>query len=251
MADKRRRSRSYPGYTLEECIRWATIVRSDLGSGPHDRHSIAKALGSTGLTGASTRKIGAMVHFGLMKRDSEGYSLSGLSERILRPVDASERSDSVAEAFIHPDLYAELLKRFEPDGHIPSRIANILIRDHGIEDTVAEDAARVFLASGRFAGILDENARITSRATFDVPAAVPEEADFAPDTDVMTSSPVILSGTVSPSTAGIQSFKFALTRNRTASLTVPFELSANDVLLIQKQIELLSLQVRIGESNAE
>lgn len=246
--DKKKRSRSYPGYSLEECIRWARLLRAEMGSGPHDRNSIARALGSTGLTGASTRKIGAMVHFGLLNRDSDGYSLSNLSERILRPVEETERRKGLIEAVTHPDLYAELFQRFDNDKRLPSRLANILVRDHGIEDSAAEDATRIFVASGRFAGLLDEEGRIVSLVStqrHQIPALGSDTASAGSD---ITERPVSDS-TIAEHVAGeLQQFRFALTRDRIAYLTVPFELSAHDILLIRKQVELLSLQVELAES---
>lgn len=242
MEERKKRSRSYPGYSLEESIRCTERVRAELGSGPHDRESIAYALGSTGLTGASTRKIGSMVHFGLLRRDSGGYSFSALSERILHPISAEERHAAILEAFLLVDLYAELLRRFEADGRVPSRLANILVRDHGIEDAAAEQAAKVFLLSGRYSGLIDDEDRIVterpSPSTKTVPTPAPSAETDYPEECVPPSR----------ESEEAQHFFFRLTKNRSAELRVPSDLCPGDVKLIQKQVEVLALQVELCAS---
>lgn len=253
MEEKRQRSRSYPGYDLQECVELAALIRAGLGSGVHDRLALATAIGSTGLTGASTRKIAALAQFGLIVKASEGYSLSSLSERITRPVHDAERGEAIAEAFVQPDLYRDVLEGFQSDGRIPAMLSSILVRFHRIQDAAANDAARIFLDSGRYAGVIDEEGRIVKQSPLkEMPTATDrddlrqDQAIDDPQGDLVGKIIDAIPSKSHPTME--QEFKWALTQGRTARLSVPVDLCANDIRLLKKQIEVLELQAELMEA---
>jgi len=251
---KKARSRSYPGYGLQECVAWAESIRQQLGSGSHDRESVARALGSRGVNGASARKVASLAHFGLLDRVSHGYSLSPLSDSVLKPIEDSEQRHALMTAFMNPALYREVMACYSVGEVLPRQLATILCRKHRIQDSVSADAARILLESARFSGIIDEGNRIVRS---------PEDGGAHPSTPDSTGETAgVIPGTedaklVRPQeefreeSGDCQRFRFALTRGRSAELVVPCALTGDDIRLMNKQMELLQLQSEIMQSNTE
>ena len=70
----RKRSASYPAFSLQEVIEATKSLREKLGDGPYSREHMATALGYKGVTGSSGMKIASCVHFGLLERNGNTYS---------------------------------------------------------------------------------------------------------------------------------------------------------------------------------
>lgn len=246
----RERSKAYPGAPLEDCVKFTGIIKKALGRGVHDRESLAKALGFGTVSGAVSPKIAAMVHFGLLDRKLSGYELSSLARSITDPIDDSERLAAIKTAFRSPTLYQEILAKFELDGEIPSRLATHLHRSHGITDGASSQAAEIFVSSGRYASVLDDENRIlvenrSSASQMSSPTTSPEETPADPlviPQPRPTSSPQ-----VSLAPTGHQRFEFAITRGQTVTILVPSDLNAKDIKIIRKQIELLELQANLED----
>jgi len=249
----RERSKAYPGAPLEDCVRYTSQIKKELGRGSHDRESLAKAMGFGSVSGAVSPKIAALVHFGFLNRTAAGYELSDYSKSITDPIDERERTQAIRVAFSRPYLYQEILSKFEADGKIPSQLATHLHRFHGITDAASSSAAEIFVSSGRFAGVLDEDNNILR----DTVVQKTEETMTAIDPQVpairasAAQPPVVPAPSAQHAPAsGLlnqQRFEFAITGGRTVVLTVPSDLNQKDIKVIRKQIELLELQVNLGD----
>ncbi len=248
---KRERSKAYPGAPLEDCARYIALIKKGLGRGTHDRDSLAKAMGFSSVSGAVSPKIAALVHFGFLNRTGDGYELSEESKSVTDAIDDQERMRAIRSAFSKPTLYQEILSKFEYDGMIPNQLATHLHRFHGITDTASTSAADIFIASGRFAGVIDQDNRILASS-----GAFPSDAVTVPpivakqDTsDAARSEPPAQTVPIStvPALANHQRFEFTITRGRTVVLVVPSELNAKDIKVIRKQIELLELQAGLDD----
>lgn len=230
------RSRAYPGVSLESSISHAVLVRKNLGKGFNDRESIAKAIGHETFNGTVGRKVAAMAYFGLLKRDGDKYALSELSDSISIARNDQERSDAIAAAFGTPTLYKELLTKYKPEGQVPKQLTNLLVRDHGISEVAAPDAARIFLESGKLAGVLNSDGEFVARGK--VESESPNNYGQEVDGEIGDEE----SDEPRPSADKNQQFIFSLTEGKFAKLVVPSSLNARDVKIIGKQLELLALQ---------
>lgn len=249
----RERSKAYPGAPLEDCIRYTSQIKKELGRGSHDRESLAKAMGFGTVSGAVSPKIAALVHFGFLNRTASGYELSDESKSITDPIDERERAQAIRVAFSRPYLYQEIINKFEVDGKIPSQLPTHLHRFHGITDAASSSAAEIFVASGRFAGVLDQDNNILR----DMVARKSEEAIVGIDPQVpvvriSSAQPPVAPAPLAqhPPTSALfnqQRFEFAITGGRTVVLTVPSDLNQKDIKVIRKQVELLELQVSLDD----
>jgi len=190
------------------------------------------------------RDVAAIVHFGLLKRSPpDGYAVTELGQSLSKPL-PDEEPILLKESFRNPDLYREVLARFDGEGRIPDHLETVLCRHFGITEKAAALAARVFIESGRFAGVLLDDLSIateSSHADDRVNRYGGSKEKASPGNGVESKS--------SGKCDGQQDFHFRLTQGNFAHLTVPSELTRRDVEIIRKQIELLDLQV--GDNSIE
>src|SRR3989338_5074201 len=149
----RDRSSSYPGLRLSEAVSAVEKIKKALASTPFNRENGAKALGYSGVNGASAAKIAALVHFGLLDRKGDVYKLSLLADRILIHKSEEDKHNAILEAVQNPKLYRELIEKFKNQS-IPTLLSNILVHDHNISQNVSRQASEDFVSSLEFAGLL-------------------------------------------------------------------------------------------------
>lgn len=155
------RSKAYPSISLEAGVMRADTIRKSVGKGFFDRETMAKNMGYKSLSGVATRAIAALVHYGLLERQKDKYSLSDLAMRLVLPVNEEDRKDAALTALREPDLYKELINTYSGTGEsLPEALGNVLAHNHGINPNSSNDAARVFIESIDYAGIY-ENGKIT------------------------------------------------------------------------------------------
>ncbi|MBI2196266.1 hypothetical protein HYU45_01495 [Candidatus Daviesbacteria bacterium] len=147
------RSSAYPAVSLDEAIELVGMLRNQLGKGPYDRESAAKAIGYKGVNGASAQKIAALAHFGLLTRSGNAYSQSVLADSILLSTSEQERKNSIIQASKTPKLYKLLIEKFSGSA-LPGLLVNILIREYKISEKVADQVAKDFKKSIEFSGLL-------------------------------------------------------------------------------------------------
>jgi hypothetical protein len=176
---KRERSRAYPGAALEECVQLVIKIKRNLGSGKHDRASLAHGMGYSKLTGSVNPKIAALVYFGFLDKKGALYWLSESSKKVTDPLTDDEKLNEIRDAFHRPTLFADLLSKFEPDGGIPARLEVHLHRDHGIADNATGKAAEIFRKSAVFAGIMDVDGRFLTSSV----ASCAEDDDIHEELD--------------------------------------------------------------------
>ncbi|MEX0651891.1 MAG: hypothetical protein WD153_00290 [Candidatus Paceibacterota bacterium] len=146
------RSVAYPGVPLNEAIDFTAKLRDALGKGPYSRDEAARALGHSKLTGPASRKVAALVHYGLLERSGNTYSQSQLSQDILKPMSDELKNEAIRKAAVRPKLFQKLCQRFGGQA-LPSMLQNILIRER-VSEGAANDVVRIFTETMKFAELL-------------------------------------------------------------------------------------------------
>lgn len=244
--NKRERSRGYPQYSLQDCLDALRQIVEALGSGPFTRDSVAVGMGMSPGSGAANSKAAALVHFGLLSRSAGAYSITELASTYLHPRAEPERDHATSIAATQPALFAEIFDRFQGKA-LPSMLPNILTRDMGIVAKQSEDAAKLFIRSAEYAGLL-RNGILSSPAEAGAgPKPGPTmKADASPPPDKVT-------GDSSQSTQAVSTnagFSIPLSKGRSATLHVPRSLADSDVHRIIQWIELMR-EVLIEEDGQE
>lgn len=148
------RSVAYPALTLENSIALVSKLRSGLGKGPYSREEAIKALGYSGVSGASARAVASLVHYGLLDRSGNTYSQSELTQEILYSTDETgdAKKRAILKAAQSPKLFEKIIEKFSNQS-IPSLLENILIKE-GVSSNSAKEVATVLKETFLFSGIL-------------------------------------------------------------------------------------------------
>lgn len=148
---KKNRSAAYPAISLEEAILAIRDIKNKLGKDKYNRKKMSEALGHTSEAGA-VRKIAALVHYGLVKREGNVYSYENIVDKILLPTSEEEKSQALIEAVSHPTLFNGLINKYEGQS-LPTMLDSILVRDFNINENYVKEVADDFKASIEYAGI--------------------------------------------------------------------------------------------------
>ena len=85
---------------------------------PTPKEVVAKALGYSGVNGASLGAISALLKYGLMDESGGSYKVTERAMAILHPQTALEKDVAIQEAAMSPALFADLTQHFQ--GSLPS-----------------------------------------------------------------------------------------------------------------------------------
>lgn len=240
------RSRAYPSLDLREAIDVVRLLVEVHAFREGDRESIARVLGhASGLSGVAGRKVASLVHYGLLERRESQYRLTALSRHICNSVAEESLRSALRRAFLNPPLFRDLVDAYRPKGAIPRYFAEAL-PDLGITEAAKHEVARIFMASGEYAGIL------AADGVFLDDNGAPLSAPEAPPKQETPSAPpvVLMQAPAATPDPNVQTLRFFLTDRKVAEMKFPAGLNEDDLHLIRAQVDFLELQVRLSRPAA-
>jgi len=159
---KRDRSTQNPSITLQDSVDYALRLEKAFKHAPFNREDAAKQLGHAAMSGPASRKIAALVQFGLLSRAGSTYKISDLTAKISVPYSDGERSEFIKQAFLQPKLYLSLYNQFKGQ-MLPTALPSILVREFGIVSPTASTVTANFQKSAEFAGLLKNGVLVESK----------------------------------------------------------------------------------------
>ena len=150
----------YPYFSLPEAIKVGEAVQKAGGNSATERElAVALGLSSTQSRGWSYR-ISSAREFGLIERTGRGSAariqITDLFMTYAHPGSDAEKRAALMQMMMKPTLYSSLLARYrgapKPDA---TGLANVLWREYRLLESVKLDAAKAFLASAEFAGVIN------------------------------------------------------------------------------------------------
>lgn len=152
--DSKARSRLYPRYDLEEAIKLIQLV-SKLGRKNISEKSVAAEIGKSITNSGFLGRVSSAKQFALILKDEGKLSLTQLGNEIMFPLDDAIKADAIKKAFTMPMLYRELVDAFSGT-KIPeyASLGNRLLNDYGIEAGAKDIAAKNFIKSAEYAGVI-------------------------------------------------------------------------------------------------
>jgi hypothetical protein len=127
--DKRIRSPNYPALGLPEAVEKVAAIYRNIHTHASSREVVAKAMGYTGLNGASATAVSALHKFGLLEGRGDEIKVSERAMRIMHPQSQTERTEAIREAAVLPPLFAELRGRFPGRHPNDDLLRNFLLRN--------------------------------------------------------------------------------------------------------------------------
>lgn len=243
-SSKIERGTTSPKHTLEESLGFLRTLDASYGGRAMSRDAIAEALGHSSSSSAVAVKIGSMTHYGLLRRTGNVYEPSQVAQDILVPTSDAAISDAYARAAKSPALYRRLFADLSGKA-IPQRFSAILQRDYGVARGNAEDAAKTFVATAEFAGLLMHGVLHQEPVEQSVEGVTAESGRSLPEgkaspgiTGLASSGGTPITSTSNPS-AGT-TYTIPLSKGRTAGLTLPRPIEARDLQRLTQWIDLMS-----------
>lgn len=148
------RSAVYPAVALDECVEFIRLV-NNIGGRKVGLSSIADSLGVSPATYSLRAKVSSSKQFGLIKSNGGAVELCDIAKKILYPTDDASSKQLLVECLLTAPLYKKLIEKYN-DSAVPSieRLGNILLQEHSITRTAKDNAAKKFIASLEYAGVL-------------------------------------------------------------------------------------------------
>jgi hypothetical protein len=160
-----KRSRAYPVIALGDALEKVEKIFKNLGLvGSYNRETLATSMEYASLNGSSARVVAALVHFGLLDREGDKYSLSELSKKYVVPKDDKSVIEAKQEAALYPSLFKELYDKYK-DQVIPKQFANILVHDFKIMSNASRDVERIFRNTMETAELLNSQGVLKPEST--------------------------------------------------------------------------------------
>jgi hypothetical protein len=119
-------------------------------------------------------KVVSGKQFGLLTVEGRNYTLTEWAKLILRPKDEESKKETLRNSFMNPELYKELCEKFGGQQILPVKtLANILYHDHRINVNASSDAAKAFVESAAYVGLLDADNVLKTSETNEISTPSP------------------------------------------------------------------------------
>lgn len=229
---KRRSGATYPYFSLEEALGFAKQVR-DRGGNEVREEDLLEAMKLSRSTKSWIYKLSSAREFGLLvrqgRKEAARVMVTDLGKKLLLPGDDAETAAAKRAAFLSPALYQKLYERFV-GAVVPAvdRLANVLIRDFDLLESVATAAASAFIDSAKFAGMVSASGHILAESAgakepLPTPASPPIAEPKSPP-----SSPAA-TGKQLPVPAEFNVYGYQLRKDLRVDLALPNDLTHQDV----------------------
>ena len=226
------RSAVYPAVALDECVEFVKTVNK-LGGRKVASTSIAEALGVSPATYSFRAKVSSSKQFGLIKSTGGTVELCDIAKKLLYPTDDLSNKQLLIQCLMTAPLYKKLIEKYN-DNAVPTteRLGNILFQEHSITRTAKDNAAKKFIASLEYAGVL-QNGVLILDAHADGGDAEDERNDRTETSEQSTMVSGETAGTESKNDKRVvqEGYHFAIPTlsGATAQVTIPKEITAKDL----------------------
>src|SRR5947209_1644918 len=150
-------SRPYPLVSLKEALRIPQAITDNNAGRPMKRLLLANAVKFSPASSGFRELIAASARYGLTSGNyaSDVIELGAVGRAITKPTSASERIDALRTAMKSIPLFNQLLEHFN-NAKLPSTdfLANTLERQYGVDPAWTAEAAKVFVETARFVGVV-------------------------------------------------------------------------------------------------
>jgi hypothetical protein len=245
-----KRSASYPALTVLDALAFATKLNDKFTADVEvTREEIGHVLGFHPNTVA--REVACCAQYGYLSRTVTGkYKLTELFSDILHPESEKDKKLKLITAFGTPKIYQELIAKFD-NQVIPLELHNTLIKHHGITEAASKSAAETFIVSGQQVGVINESRALKYQVTLSTVSKTQYAEIVDADNDSynknqlpskVESLDIIQENYVADSTKKVPIY---LTKDKTAYLVYPNEITANDITIITHQLEGILLRIKL------
>ena len=226
------RSALYPAIALDECIEFIGIINK-LGGRKVALLSVAEAVGVSTTTYSFKAKVSSSKQFGLIKTAGGAVELSDIAKRLLYPTGDVSEKELLIQCLASAPLYRKLMERYN-DQAVPAeeKLSNILLQEYSITRSAKDVAAKRFLSSAEYAGILQNGVLVLDGAGANgvpISAVDDKEVPAKDDEKVEDETATVGPRYIQPKVPEGYHFAIPTLSGATAQVTIPKEITAKDL----------------------
>lgn len=235
---------TYPYFPVQEGLRVAEAVQRAGGNSTTEQE-LMKALGLTSTQShAWSYRTSTAREFGLVERTGRGaearFRVTDLYLAYVHPGSDAEKQAALMQIVLKPPLYLALLNRYKGARPDATGVANVIWREYGILKSVKDDAAKAFITTIEFAGLIT-NGVVTGipsngHSSPLVPSSVAIPESPATPSPALVNAPASASP-AGPTTEGWIDYVFPLRKGVTVKLTLPPMLTKRDIERLTRCIQ--------------
>ena len=214
----------FPGINLDYAIKVINEARK-FGRNVSSSHIAGKL---SPKSGAFLRKKASLGYFGLITGRGDNLTITDLAEKIIYPKNEIEKATSIKEAFLMPEIFSNLYKTLEKNNVISLQtLGNVVLRQYKMTENGKNQFLSIFVNSGIFSGLIQYSDKANNEIIL-IPDSPKEDmqVEFVPETNNRLLE-------------NLQSTELNLSKGK-AIITVPAELSVEDVKKLKLQIDIFA-----------
>ena len=157
MAKRTRLNRPYPTQTLQDALPVSQKIQDANGGNPVETDMLAESMGTSVKSSLFIQKLKSSAMYGLTigAHTNATIELTELGERLTAPGSPEERSESIRQAALAPDVFRRFYAAYAGKP-MPGDVyaANTLTRQLGVDERLAEECLGIAKRNGLFAGVI-------------------------------------------------------------------------------------------------
>ena len=157
MAKRTRLNRPYPTQPLQDALPVSQEIQDANGGNPVETDMLAESMGTSVKSSLFIQKLKSSAMYGLTigAHTNATIELTELGERLTAPGSPEERSESIRQAALAPDVFRRFYAAYAGKA-MPGDVyaANTLTRQLGVDERLAEECLGIAKRNGLFAGVI-------------------------------------------------------------------------------------------------
>lgn len=157
MARRTRLNRPYPTQSLQDALPVSQKIQDANGGNPVETDMLAESMGTSVKSSLFIQKLKSSAMYGLTigAHTNATIELTELGERLTAPGSPEERSESIRQAALAPDVFRRFYAAYAGKP-MPGDVyaANTLTRQLGVDERLAEECLGIAKRNGLFAGVI-------------------------------------------------------------------------------------------------
>ena len=157
MARRTRLNRPYPTQPLQDALPVSQKIQDANGGNPVETDMLAESMGTSVKSSLFVQKLKSSAMYGLTigAHTNATIELTELGERLTAPGSPEERSESIRQAALAPDVFRRFYAAYAGKP-MPGDVyaANTLTRQLGVDERLAEECLGIAKRNGLFAGVI-------------------------------------------------------------------------------------------------
>lgn len=238
------KSRKYPAASIGECVDF--LKKVEKFNGPVGYQQMADVYGVSTSTNSFKAKVSSSKQFGFVDADGQKIELTKAAKNLLYPISEDSKEIILTEAVNKPPLYKELIEKYNGK-QVPTLnvLSNVLFNDYSIIKTSKDAAAKAFIDSMMYVGIIKNGILFYNASTSDDDVSSSENEQIVEEEMENNSvnekketvyTPIINKDDINDS---FIEQKYETENGRFAKIIIPRDATKDDLIALKEMFEIL------------